>query len=294
MRTRFPALLTILLGTTLLSAQEKHTLRFQFVQGTTTWMLLNQDMQMNMSMSGQDINTTMNMQMWSEMKVLEVKDGVGTVETTFRRVKVVSENPSMQVDYDSDVKDSDPGQFESLSEMVGKGSKLKVDASGKVIDMAMDEGLAEDMKAAGMDMKQLFQQGLTVLPTDPIAIGDSWTSEMEMPMGQMGKMKAVTTNKLKAVAGSTITLEQDIKMDTASVKLPGGMKMDVTKSKGSNTIDLKTGSPVEMTMEMEMDMTMGEQMTSKMVIKMSMKQVPPPAPKEAAEPAKTEPAKTGK
>lgn len=294
MRAHFAALLPLLLVTAPLSAQEKHTLRFQFVQGTTTWMLLNQEMQMHMNMGGQDVNTTMSMQMWSEMKVLEVKDGVGTVETTFRRVKVLSENPMMQVDYDSDVKDSDPGQFESLSEMIGKGSKVKIDASGKVLDMTMDEGLDEEMKTAGMDLKQMFQQGITVLPAEAIAIGDSWASELEMPMGQMGKMKAVTTNKLKAVEGTIITLEQDIKMDTASVKMPGGMKMDVTKSKGSNKIDLKTGSPVEMVMDMEMDMVMGEQMTTKMVIKQSMKQVPPPAPKKAAAPAKAEPATTGK
>src|SRR5689334_13179386 len=91
-----------------LLAQNKQTLRLKFVPGHVVHTLQTQDMTMSTAMGEQKVNTTMNIQMWAEAKLADVKDNVAVIEQTYRRMKAKADGPGMKVDYDSDVEGSKP------------------------------------------------------------------------------------------------------------------------------------------------------------------------------------------
>jgi hypothetical protein len=261
-------------------AQDKHTLRLKFVPGHVSHSLQSQDMSMEMAMGEQKMKTTMSVQMWTEAKIADVKDGTASIEHKYTRTKARSDGGmgSMKVDYDSDVPGAKAGpQFAAFGKLVGQKVTTRVDASSKVHGVDVPEDLDIDLERAGLNLKQEFERTFTAFPKDPIAVGESWTTETEMAMGQMGTMKGKVTNKLVDVKGDVATIEQKIEMDTASAKLPQGMKLDITKAEGTSKIDLRTGLPVES--RMDMDMKMGDAMA--MSVRSTTKQVEPPAAKPA-------------
>ena len=268
-------------------AQDKHTLRLKFVPGQVVHTMQTQDMAMNMAMGEQKMNTTMTMQMWSEAKIIEVKDGVAVMEQTYRRMKAKADGPGMKVDYDSDVEGSKAGVLAGASKLVGQKVTVKVDEGSNLKDVAVPDDLVDELERAGVNLRESFEQTFTSFPKDPIAIGGTWTTTREMAMGQMGKMKTKVTNKLVDVKDNAATIEQKMEMDEAGSELTPGMKVTLTKAEGLAKVDLRNGFPVDM--KMEMQMKMGDAMT--MTIQTLTKQVEPPAPKAAA---KTEPTAPGK
>lgn len=293
MQPRPTAILALLLACAPAAAQDKHLLRFRFVPDHVVHTMVTQDMVMNMSMAGQNQNTTMSQHMWTMAKTKEVKDGTAAIEQTVLRIKAKMAMPMLgDIDYDSDDPESDPGMLQSMAELVGKTTSTRVDASGKVLDFKLPEELEGQMRSMGMDLKQAFTQGFTALPEKPIGIGETWETSFDMPMGQMGKAKAKVTNKLKSVEGDFVSIDQEIAM-TLDGGMLEGMKVEITKAAGTNKIDLRSGAPVEMTMDMEMKMDGGEDMPMKMTMamKQAMRQVEPPAKKE---PAKAPTTGTGK
>jgi hypothetical protein len=281
-RVPFAPFLSLLLASTALVAQEKFTLRNEFQPGSTFWWLQTQDMSQTMQMGDKPMATAVKSQVWMEGKVAEVKDGVATIEQRYARIKAFSDSPMMKVDYDSDVPDSKPGPMRALAQLVDKTVKARVDTRGKVHDVTAPEDVEDALATVGTSLKQGFEQASVAWPEQPVAIGDTWTNEMDFPMAQMGTMKAVITNKLVAVKDKHVTVEQKIKMDTSGLKLPGNMKMEVTKSEGTMVADLRSPAPVDGTVITEMKMGGGGAgPTMNMTMNVSMKSVEKPAPKAA-------------
>jgi hypothetical protein len=278
--------LTILLAAAPALAQEKHQLRLRFVPGTTVHSVTVQEMEMGMNMGGQDMSTKMKVEMFTTTKVNGVEDKIGQLEQTVTRVKATVANPMMgKIDFDSDIEDSDPGMLEGLADQVGQKTRLKLSDTGKLVGFEMDEEQSEQARQTGVDLEEMVKQSVTMLPEGPVAIGETWQNDMKMAMGQMGKIDVKVDNKLMAVTADHITVEQTMNVDTSTVELPDGMKMESMTSKGVNKIDRRTGMPAEMNMETKMKMGGPMAMTSS--IKLSMKPAQAPAEKAAAEPAKT-------
>src|SRR5262245_23621041 len=263
---------TLLFVAAPLLAQEKTTLRLKFVPGHVSRAQQSQDLTMSMAMGEQKMNTSLSLEMWTEMKVADVKDGTASIDHKYTRAKARSDSPGSKVDYDSDVPGSKAGaQFAAFGKLVGQTVTTRVDATCKLQEVKVPEDLDMDLERVGMDLKQQFEQMFTAFPKDPIAVGDSWTTESEMKMGQMGMMKSKVVNKLVELKDDVATIEQKIEMDTSTAKLPQGQKLTVPKAGGTSKVDLRTGLPVEQRQDIEMKM--GDMMT--MSIRSVTKQVDP-------------------
>lgn len=279
----FPPVLTLLLAAAPLVAQEKFTLRNEFQPGLVSWVSQTQDMSQSMAAGGKPMKTSFQTSMWLESKVVEAKDGVAAIEQRFARIKSLGSGPGMKVDYDSDVEGSKAGPMRALADLAGKTAKLRVDAQGKVQDFTLPDDLGEELERIGVSLKQGFEQAFCAWPTEPVAIGDSWESELEFPMAQLGSMKAKVANKLIAVKDKLVTVEQKVTMDVSGLTLPGTMTMEVTKSEGTSTFDLRLPMPVDGTMDLAMKMSAGENAPSVTIeMKSAIKQIEPPAPKAPA------------
>jgi len=266
-------------------AQDKVTLRLKFVPGHVVHTLQAQDMTMNMEMGGQKMNQAMSIQMWTEAKVSDVKDGVAAIEHTYKRLKAKSDTP--KIDYDSDVEGSKAGMLASMSKLVGQKVTVKVDENSNLKDVSMPEDLADDLERAGVRLKDGFEQSAMAFPAGPIAIGETWTTTRDMAMGQMGTMKTKVTNKLVEVKDNVATIEQKMEMDEAGSKMMPGMKVQLTKATGLAKVDLRSGIPVDLATDMAMKI--GDATT--MSTRSTTKQIEPPAPK--TEQPKTDAPKTG-
>jgi hypothetical protein len=286
MRNLALATFGLLLAAAPLTAQTKHKFAYQFEAGSVAWTQQVQDMNMSMNMGGREMTQTMKTTMWLESKVTELKDGIAAIEQKYTRVAATGDGMGMKTSYDSDVEGSKPGQLKDLASMVGKTSKVRVGSDGKIHEFTLADGVEGAAAQAGASLKQTFEQSYMTWPKDGLAIGETWVTEFDMPMGQIGTGKAKVTNKLIDVKDHVVTLEQKVEMDLSAAKMPGGGKLEVTKAGGTSKIDLRRTMPVEMVMDMEMKMGgEGSPMQMTMTMHQEMKQCEAPAPKKAAAPA---------
>ena len=129
----------------------------------------------------------------------------------------------------------------------------------------------------GVDVEQMTTQIFNQLPAEPVAIGDTWTVDQKMPLGQMGESDTKVTYKLVSVSDSEIVLEQTFAMDLDAMEMPGGMTVESAKATGKVTLDRRSGLPKSKTMDMMM--VMDGPMAMEMELKLTMK--PAPADKKA-------------
>ncbi|MCK5942379.1 MAG: hypothetical protein KAI24_10450 [Planctomycetes bacterium] len=265
----------VLASTAFAQDQEKpkHLLRYNFKAGTVVNQIVSQDMTMTMNMGAEDMVTKMTMNMFQTTTLKSVEGDTAQLEQHITRVKAVMDNPMMSMDYDSADEDSDPGMLEGLADLVDQKTSMKLTDRGKLSDIKMPEGMNE---AGGVDIKQMMSQSVTQMPDEPVAIGDTWTVDQKMPLGQMGDAQTKVTYKLIAVTDKQIVLEQKLDMDLSEMEMPGGMEVKDVKAGGKIIINRLTGLPMSMTMDMKMDMT--GQMNMKMNMQMSIK----PAPEKPA------------
>jgi len=257
---------------------QKHLVRFSFKQGAVRKSVLEMDMTMTMNMGAKDIVTKTKTSMWTTTTVKAAKGNVADIENKITRVKIVADDLVLKVDYDSDVEDSDPGQMEPLADLVGEATTMKLTDLGKVSEAKVPDA-ANGAQAAGVDLNEVLKSTVTQLPDHPIAIGETWKVDQEIPLGAMGKADGVMHYKLLAVDKKTITLQQELVLDTSKVQIPGVKEFKMS-SKGTSRLDLMTGSPIEM------DMTATTEMSGPMQMNMVMRQriKPAPKPKKAKKP----------
>ena len=273
---------------------QKHMVRFSFKQGAVRHSVLDMDMNMSMNMGAQDIETKVKTTMWTSTSVKAINGNTADIVQKITRVKAKSDSLVMKVNYDSDDEDSDPGAMEGLDELVGESTTLKLTDQGKVSDVKVPEA-ANEMQATGVNLNEILKSIVTQLPDHPIAIGDTWKVDQEIPLGANGNGNAngVMHYKLLAIDKTSITLDQKLVVDTENVQGAGmkGIKMSAT---GTSKLDLMTGSPIEMDVTTKMEMDAG------MSIKMVMRQriTPAAAPKKKPtkpqEAKQAEPVKIGK
>jgi hypothetical protein len=268
----------------------KHLLRFNFKEGTVAQQVMTQDMTMNMDVAGQKMTTKMTMDMFQTFTIKSVKGNKADIEQKITRVKAAADGP-MQVDFDSDDKDSDPGMLGGLADLVGQKTSMTLDDRGKTSNVK----IPDDMKdAGGVNLEEMMSQIVTSMPEQPVAVGETWTVKQALPLGQMGDTDTEITYKLVSVNEKNVVLEQQLKMNLDEMEGPGGMEVKSAKASGKVTIDRMTGLPSNSTLQIKLEM--GGQMGSvKMEVGITMKPAPAkkPAPKkEAGDAAKSDAGKT--
>ena len=251
-------------------AKPKHDLKFAFKPGTVANQVMTQDMTMTMSMGPQDMVTTMSMSMFQTYTVTSVNDNKASIEQKVTRVKATMDNPMQQIEYDSDEEGSDPGMLEGLADLVDQKMELKLSDRGAVSDVKAPEDVAGP---GGVDLEGALSQIIVSLPEEPVAIGDTWTVNQKVPMGQMGESATEVTYKLISVDDAVIVLDQTLNLNASDMEAPQGMEIASAKANGRYTIDRRTGLPK--TYNLDMTVTMEGQMDMAMEVKVTMK----PAPK---------------
>lgn len=283
---RVPAFVSLALFLSPLVAQDKHTLRYAFKPGHVCWLEQTKGMTTEMKMGERGMKTANQATSWIESKTVEVKDGVAAIEARYARIKGVSEEMGQKSEYDSDVPGSTAsGALAGLAKMVGMTMKMRLDATGKVVDATADAETVKALEQVGVSLKD-GSGSILQLPQEAIAIGGTWTGEQKFPMGPVGEVTAKLTHKLVAVKGRIATVETVMDLDTSAVKFPGG-KLVGGKSTGAYEISLDDGLPISGQTEMVLMTAEGSPVQMKMTIRESAKQVPAPAKKDAPKEAST-------
>jgi len=241
----------LMLGTALPVAAQPVELDWKFEPGSTHKYRTNVTQQQTVKSEQlpQPMNVTQMTGMDQSYKVLEVAQGVATVQITTDAVRMKASNPmmGMNIDYDSTSGDDPPQEVAALESLIGTSYSVSIDKSGKVTNV---QGVAELLEkltqgvnpAAGQMLsamlsedavKTQFEQQFRLLPEQPVAEGDSWNSALDMPMPGLGTVTIKTD----------YTYKGDSKKDQATdhVVFKGNADLDTSELPQNVDLSLKKG-----------------------------------------------------
>jgi hypothetical protein len=258
------------------SAQEI-MLKFGFQEGSQIVMQMTNRMEMSMpgGFSSQVMDQTVRMRQTVQSVDLS---GDATLMVTTEHMRMEGIGPAGNQLYDSDTGDipSDPAILGAAA-MVGQSYSMVVQPDGTVKSVQGIEELVEAMRtsfppevAPMLDemfnadiLIEIAQQGMQILPTDPISPGDSWQTSFTMPNPLLGEVTNNLTFVLDQVEerdGKTIALLSSTGEIVADA--PDGleglpMEMDVdAEMTGSLIFELDRGLVLSSITTNEMTMTM--------------------------------------
>jgi len=259
------------------SAQERHTLKSEYPEGKYI-MQQETSMIMTQELGGQRIPTTQSQRLTYEI-VAGPRDANGNqvIQMTATRIQVhhqmMQPTPQgmmpMDIRFDSnDEQDMIPVLGRAFRAMLGMTFSIHFDRAGDIdrvegLDEAW-ERLAGNMPPgtqpmmAGMRERmnadtfaRSFEQVRQILPTAPVAVGDTWKTETKVMLPMVGEMTVESQNTFKAVervndvdvaviesiAKSVSTEPQDIEQGPATVRL----NQFSTETKTTTRIELRSG-----------------------------------------------------
>ena len=232
------------------SAQEI-MLKWGFQEGSQVVMQMTNRMEMSMpgGFSTQVMDQTVRMRQTVQSVDLS---GDATLMVTTEHMRMEGIGPAGNQLYDSDTGDipTDPAILGAAA-MVGQSYSMVVQPDGTVKSVQGIEELVEAMRtsfppevAPMLDemfnadiLSEIAQQGMQILPTDPISPGDSWQTSFTMPNPLLGEV----TNNL------TFVLDQVEERDGKTVAL-----LSSTGEIVADAPDGLEGLPMEMDVDAEM------------------------------------------
>ena len=232
------------------SAQEI-MLKWGFQEGSQVVMQMTNRMEMSMpgGFSTQVMDQTVRMRQTVQSVDLS---GDATLMVTTEHMRMEGIGPAGNQLYDSDTGDipTDPAILGAAA-MVGQSYSMVVQPDGTVKSVQGIEELVEAMRtsfppevAPMLDemfsadiLIEIAQQGMQILPTDPISPGDSWQTSFTMPNPLLGEV----TNNL------TFVLDQVEERDGKTVAL-----LSSTGEIVADAPDGLEGLPMEMDVDAEM------------------------------------------
>jgi hypothetical protein len=271
-------LLIILAMTTYAKAEEKLTLKLSLEPKSSYISSMEMNQTITQIVGGEEQKLTQEMLIvWGYNVVSKDKSGVANVTLTYKRIKVNQSYGNQASDYDSDNPPSylDPS-MKGLASLPGTQLTVKLTSEGKVADIKGVDDLINKMlkamdlpnspeKAAVIDnlkkqfgaaaMKQSLEQITGFYAKGPIAIGDNWTSEIDMTSGFPMRIISTYTLKSRENRVATIDVSSEIKSDSSiGAMTMGSLKMvyNVTGSQsGTIEADEATGLPTKSTLNLD-------------------------------------------
>lgn len=258
-RRTVPFLLLPLVASSLLAqdkAAQKYLLRMTPAVGTKGDYVQVQEMTSDMAMGGRNMKTTQTTTIYSTATTKAVEGGKASIDQKYTRVTAKADGMMGKVDYDSANPESRAGSMAKLEELIDQTLTLVMNDRGKVVETKMSNDFPNDaIESTGIGLEQALAQCVPEFPEKEIAIGESWTTTMTLPLPQLGEMQCKVVSKLVEVADGKAKLEQEFDFDTSKLTMPAGAKLEAKKTTGFTRIDLVSGLPVEsvstMTMSME-------------------------------------------
>jgi hypothetical protein len=237
---------------------EKHVLRLAFTPGSSLRQVMTSEVDTTGFVGGRKLATSMRTTMHVEIKVGEVKDGIAELVRKVTRIQIQSSDESLTIDYDSEDEDSDPGPMRKVVELLGEESRSRMDALGRVLEAETPEELETRMPFGKGGLSKLMEPGSTMLPAQPVAIGDTWQDDTGVPLEQLGAMRTKTTSKLTKIESDKAYVDQRIEFDMNSDTAPLGMKLTTEESTGQLILDMKAGEIVELSSTLKLRSSAGE------------------------------------
>ena len=295
---RRAALCFLLVTGAVASAHAQERLRWKFEEGETTRYQIVQDMDIKMSVGGQNIDSKMTQTMEMGWAVESVaSDGTAKLKQKISRVQVTMTSPLFNVEYDSskDEQPADPvgGQLAKVfGAMVGKDFTMTMTPRGEIKNVTIPEELEQALEGAGGgvpggggfnadSLKQLASQSGVEFPEEPVGRGENWSgkTEAKLPFGTMKLDNQFTYQGTERRGGQSlqkigvkpkISIEPD---PNAQVQ----MKVKSQDANGTIYFNNEEGRIAESTMKQNLDMDLnagGMAITQSIAQTMTMKLLP--------------------
>ena len=292
--TKRPALLAIwtilaMSVPALVSAQEI-MLKWGFVEGNEQVLQLTNRMEISMPIGFASQVMDQSIRMRQTVQSVE-SNGDATVTVTTEHIRMEGVGPGGDQLYDSDSGDipTDPAILGAAA-MVGQDYSMVVGADGTVKSIQGIEELIESMRSSvppdvapmlgemfnAQTLTEIAQQGVQILPTDPISPGGSWQISFTMPNPLLGEVINTLTFILDGIEerdGRTVALLSstgEIVADTPEDLAGLPMEMDVdAEMTGLLIFDVDRGLVLSSSTTTEMTMTMSGPDGSSMTMPMT-------------------------
>ena len=273
----------------LVSSQEI-MLKWGFVEGSEQVLQLTNRMEISMPIGFASQVMDQSIRMRQTVQSVE-SNGDATVTVTTEHIRMEGVGPGGDQLYDSDSGDipTDPAILGAAA-MVGQDYSMVVGADGTVKSIQGIEELIESMRSSfppdvapmlgemfnAQTLTEIAQQGVQILPTDPISPGGSWQMSFTMPNPLLGEVINTLTFILDGIEerdGRTVALLSstgEIATDTPEDLAGLPMEMDVdAEMTGFLIFDVDRGLVLSSSTTTEMTMTMSGPDGSSMTMPMT-------------------------
>jgi hypothetical protein len=194
----------------------------------------NYTINLNLSQKNGEVSRGTDMRWNYDLKVLDKKNGLTTIQATYKRIDMIAnmgKDQKMEFSSEKNVDAMDFMQMPSkmFSIIKGKSFTMQVDEKGKVVsitgfdkigDAVVNEmGLPEEMKPMARQsfqkqfndeaVKQLFSQSFDALPNRTVKRGDTWKTSSDL---SSRKQTISTIYTVKNIKGQRVFLTGDSKL----------------------------------------------------------------------------------
>ncbi|QDV79463.1 hypothetical protein K2D_30780 [Planctomycetes bacterium K2D] len=240
------------------SARGAEPLVWKWQKGDAARYLMTQSMGMTIQAgAGGQAETSMQQDMLMDWAVEDVsEDGAAVVEQRVERIVMQNKaGAGQEFKYDSDSEDPPAGMAAlvapAFDAMVAHPFQMTMLPTGEITEVTLSDELSKALDnlpggAVSSDMiKQMSQQASLKFPTEPLAVGDKWTTTAEVTSPAIGKMKVHTTytyDGVREVDGKTYeAFTPAIEMELGENKGPMAIDFDTKESTGEILFDREKG-----------------------------------------------------
>ena len=248
-----PFVVAILLTLTA-QAQESVKLRFQPKIGSSLYTEMKMDMNMDMQIKEQSINTKMLMAFGIDMKTKSRATDVNEVDFIFDKITMNISNPMMNGNYNSEIENqADPfsqKMQESFKDLLKKPINMKISTLGALTEPVDFQKLFPTLPTdKSAELKEQMNNQFIQFPEKAVKVGDSWLASS--PMAQIGVMELTYT--VKSITKDVVNLT------VVGIAKPNAKKSELqlkeTAISGSATVDKKTGETLDSKLVMKLKMS---------------------------------------
>jgi hypothetical protein len=170
-----------------------------------------------------------------------------------QKFNALLQNGQLSVTINGQTQQMPPDANLSQFPLIGTPLKIRMDKLGKVTDFSLPNfgALTEMMKSSGMDMSSMMKFNQNQLPDHPVAVGDSWTQNIAIPMTPGSPpMQIKMVNTLLGFEG--VGGQQTAKIQIKGSATGCNLKMPTPTIPGANQNMPKIDTTIEsMNMDME-------------------------------------------
>ncbi len=256
------------------------TLRLKHKQGETNRIQIEQEMNSNARVQGQEIRNSMKQTMVTETHIESVNsEGTAKARQEIKQVRMSMSMPApvnQEFSFDSEKAENPsapPGYSDVMGALIGKPFTMNISPTGKLSDIQVPAGVLEQMQkipgAAMMQsmtseegLRQMMTQSAFHLPEKPVDQGDTWSNDvtMDMPFGKLIAKQVYTYQGTNAQGLHEIGITVEMQIEPAEDQ-PFKMSLKNSDSSGTMLFDNDAGEvkSVEMKQNMDMQMSVADQ-----------------------------------